>query len=301
MREARYAVAKHTPDLIRQEPRNVGVFLQWRGRTHARFLGQTKSGGIDRRVIRSKVLEPDVYEQWVSFWLAEIEKHSVYDPIARREVRTGDHLFFEYLSHMSKENFAIVEGGAVGRTLEADTAEDILSFLFASLVGEGGFQAAVAATALEGEEEDGVLRADVSRAFKDLGILGRADEELIHPHFVIPGLEISGTLPVPHRPDFVQRNGRTYVMATADFALAQKIRQQEHAGAAAFVFGDLKAAHGDRVETISICRMDSQEDARVRWAVAALRKQADRFVDWDDDGSREAFLLERVKLAQQRQ
>lgn len=70
--EVQWFVAKYEPDLMRAEPRNIGVILRGaRGPLQYRFL--TKSEAVERGGVR----HPDVFEEWVRYWINTIEKHGV--------------------------------------------------------------------------------------------------------------------------------------------------------------------------------------------------------------------------------
>jgi hypothetical protein len=101
-----YWVAQVVPDLMRNEPRNVGVFVQEDTRRDLKFLPSS-----------DKVISyPLVYEQWLVYWerkfaLGEIEdilKNSIY-------------------------HFRVIPGGKVTDT-KPDKLENVLDFLFRRLV-----------------------------------------------------------------------------------------------------------------------------------------------------------------------
>jgi hypothetical protein len=64
----KYWVAKYIEDPMRNETRNVGIFVDHNGIKAARFLGERDDGVFDARKLGSKFIFPNVYIQWRSFW-----------------------------------------------------------------------------------------------------------------------------------------------------------------------------------------------------------------------------------------
>lgn len=61
-------VAKYVADPRRWEPRNIGVVVVGDDRVAARFLGERRPGSVDRRTVRFRVGDSEVYEEWVRYW-----------------------------------------------------------------------------------------------------------------------------------------------------------------------------------------------------------------------------------------
>src|SRR5262245_34785589 len=73
MNTLRYAVAKYVPDLLRQEPRNIGVFVIGNEDAASRLLGETSSGALDLRRVPF-VNDRSVYAEWYAYWKAIVTR-----------------------------------------------------------------------------------------------------------------------------------------------------------------------------------------------------------------------------------
>jgi hypothetical protein len=118
---AHYWIAQHIPDVFRNEPRNVGVFVQVRDEIAARFFGEYIPGEpIDGRRLRG-MPAADVYRQWVGFWRSEMIDASIQSVV-----------------ESSVGNYRVIEGGAV-TDVGGDTAEDVADYLYSVLVSGGDY------------------------------------------------------------------------------------------------------------------------------------------------------------------
>jgi uncharacterized protein YuzE len=70
----RYLLAKYTPDLMRNEPRNVGVVAWSPEGVEARFLGETpgRPGEVGEGTVPPFARSASAYRQWVRYWRKEL-------------------------------------------------------------------------------------------------------------------------------------------------------------------------------------------------------------------------------------
>src|SRR5688500_14327361 len=78
MSKVTFHVARHVPDVIRNEPRNVGVIVSDRERLVARFMGETSPGDLDMRRVHSNVV-PDrsLYAEWHRQWRSALASATI--------------------------------------------------------------------------------------------------------------------------------------------------------------------------------------------------------------------------------
>lgn len=124
MNRPKYLVAKYIPDMLRMEPRNIGVIvLPGNGTVEARFTAEnpTRAGDVDNSKVPSFVTSRSAYCQWIQFWRWELEKPDVRQFLMRDPT----------LLSWNRGNFVLVEGG----------------FLLDPAYGEGGSTGMLAAVA----------------------------------------------------------------------------------------------------------------------------------------------------------
>jgi hypothetical protein len=273
---ARYWIAQYVSDPFRNEPRNIGVFVEANGALAIRFFAEGGPGQIDGRKLRA-FKSPEVYRQWINFWRAEIAAK----PPASLVELSGSH-------------YRVIEGGGVD-DIEADTADDVANYLYALLVSEGGFSEALA---LQGDVEEpavALLADEVGDALKEEGLLSTND--IFVPHPVRRFVPIVGKINIQHRPAFVQENGHLYVIETVDFTIQRKKIARDHAGWSAYMFSDIHAARSE-TSPIAIVRFTEADaaDDEVANGLALLRHEG-HVVNWLDPRDRESFLEERRAVA----
>lgn len=272
--EAKYWIAQTVPDIFRNEPKNIGVFVSYGGEVTAKFFGESDMQ-IDGRRLKSMPY-PDVYKQWVSYWRKQITKNPNMESIITRD-----------------GNYRVSLGGELSH-VEQDTAADLANYLYSMLVSEGGFKEAIG-----GEEPDEdaavALVKDLAKAFSDRNIFGSPDKNIKHP--VQTGVVVTGKNNVAHRPAFVQENGHLCVMESVDFTIAHKARSKDHAGLAAYMFSNLRASR-PTVEPISIVKYTEaeMENVDVKYALSLLNNESN-VVNWHSQEQRAAFLSSRVDTA----
>jgi hypothetical protein len=120
MKPAQYWIAQYIVDLFRNEPKNIGVFIELNGNTFAKFLGETESGDIDGRRLRG-FNSPDVYRQWIDYW--------------RESIVSG---ITENLVESSGSHFRVIEGGEIDG-YDNESIEQISNSMYTMLVSEDGY------------------------------------------------------------------------------------------------------------------------------------------------------------------
>lgn len=96
---ARWLVAKYVPDLRRQEPRNIGVILQYSDAVLCRFRGQRLDGTVDGRRLPRWIRSVTNYKGWTEYWnktastlAGEIGELVTRDPSSEYFLDTGGEL-----------------------------------------------------------------------------------------------------------------------------------------------------------------------------------------------------------------
>lgn len=272
---AKYWIAQYTPDMFRNEPKNIGVFVELNGAVECRFLGEI-DGILDGRSLRSFPY-PNVYRQWVEYWRRE----------ANREL--------EAVVKNPGSHYRVIEGGhtdGLGPGTETSSLRHVADYLYSTLVSEGGFVEALGVST-ESEQQE-ALRTEVLAALKAEQLL----KSSVVAHPIRERIGIMGQIGVEHKPAFSQENGRLYVMETVDFTQQKRQPSRDHAGWFAYVFNDIKAVRPNALG-ISIVRFtdtDERDNEDVKSSLAILRKESE-MVNWTNASERDAFLKERRRVA----
>lgn len=274
---AQYWIAQYIGDVFRNEPKNVGVFVRHRGILEGQFFAEIDQQ-IDGRKLRAFPY-PDVYRQWIQYWRKQIAGNA--EPSG--------------LVDTSTPNFQVKYGGFVS-DVEGSSIEDLLHYLYALLVSEGGFREAVGAGIEIAEELSISLVNEIVDVLSQERLLA-IENNLPVPHPVRRSVPIRGSIAVEHRPAFVQQNGHLYVMETVDFTIPQKKNARDHAGWSAYMFRDIHSTHPTS-EQIAVVRMTEDDTAHddVQNGLALLQNEG-RIVNWALPAERDAFIADRRRLA----
>jgi hypothetical protein len=189
-----YWLAKYVEDPLRNEPRNVGVFVQKGGALAARFIGERDDLVFDGRKLGAKFSHPHVYTQWRHYWRTQI---------SNRDMKA--------VLHASTPNYFVQSGGEVTDDGE-DAPTEVCQFLFDLLVGGGPLDAYRWQT----EDESVALASEIVSALDRLGILAH-EEQLLTPHPILRERPVTG-LHVTHTPSFSQRNVKLYIFDHIDLS-----------------------------------------------------------------------------------
>lgn len=288
-----YAVAKYVPDLFRQEPRNVGVFVANEEAAVVRLLGDAGSGKLDLRRAGPAREDGDIYAEWFAHWHRLVNR--VNASPQRAPVAT------ELLTALQADGgdmFAVWAGGDyLVDDEDEENLEEIASELFGRLV------TGVEAEAEEDEEtEQPKLHVEMKRIFQEAGILEdkrRRQQDVRHP--IRMKEEVRGTLAVPYRPSFSQLNGKLTVIEDIDFAAIGEEKLQNHALSTAFMFRDIARARlqVEPVELITVVHLHPDRNQYPQEVGMAALKEVEgmRIVNWDIPRARDRFIEERIRVA----
>lgn len=219
MNRPTFYVAKFIPDLIRNEPRNVGVILWTSGRLTARFLGEVGEGGqgLDSRFLRG-LTSANSYRRWVTYLrnqLNSLTESLCPDP--------GE--VFSTLSSKLNEAFFLVEGGMLFEDVKEVNIRVAVDNLFQKFVkksqamGEAlDLRANVAmhrAPGIEGQFRELLVKTGVDKSpflFEkpkySCRITDRIEEELEFSWAFANGAlhRVMQTVELPNAPDAMQKN-----------------------------------------------------------------------------------------------
>jgi len=139
MNMPRFFLAKFVPDLLRMEPKNIGVVVWLDGQVGARFLGEDQPPtGTTRPPRRLRVATPAVYDQWIRYW-----RHQLQQPFVTRNTdgftaarESAD--FLDVLASKSKPACMLVNGGVVREEISANRLDSVVQDLFETLVLQDG-------------------------------------------------------------------------------------------------------------------------------------------------------------------
>ncbi len=117
-----YMVFKYIPDMIRMEPRNIGVMLWNDGAIAAKFLKE-KPAFVDSE---------SAYLQWIEWWSGQLKKTEITSALNGQTAPVTSSKFLEVLQEGSKGNFYLALGGQVLQ--EVNDVEDAVNYLFKTIV-----------------------------------------------------------------------------------------------------------------------------------------------------------------------
>lgn len=117
---ARWLVAKHVPDLRRQETRNVGVVLVTDAGCFSRFIGERVDGTLDGRRLRWSG-SSQVFKSWVAYWRHQLESGPRAD---------------EMIGRRADDSYFLVAGGERLLGESALDPRSFLDYLYGTLVEE---------------------------------------------------------------------------------------------------------------------------------------------------------------------
>lgn len=309
MERLSYAVAKYTPDLLRQEPRNIGVFVSSTDRVVARFLGETQPGVLTTSLLPKDLFnDPDLYGEWHDYWrrtlrrLANLESGvSVLEVIQQKLIKNEGHAF------------AVARGGEFDPEPD-QTLEDVVEYLFTRLVIPKAelTMPDEEAQAIGAPGKSGPLVRRIRSEFKRLGILEghrkgqRTNANLFVKHPVRVDVPVFGINPIPHVPDFVQTNGCRYVMEQIDFSIQTLLRARDHAMHSQYILSDIAEAAqtrpdtSGRVKPIAIVNRTTQQVHDIQDYVEAALSNIPgiEMIRWDRPEEQRRFLEERRSIAE---
>jgi hypothetical protein len=127
-----YLIAKYTPDLLRREPRNIGIILHDEQGWRARFVGEVPDGDLDGRKLRA-FGSAEAYREWYRFWTTSIVRgvpcHGV-----RNLVPPDSSEFVDAICAASTEQYLLEAGPPSVIPASFGSGKQLLDFLFARIV-----------------------------------------------------------------------------------------------------------------------------------------------------------------------
>jgi hypothetical protein len=268
----RYWIAKYVEDPMRNEPRNVGIFVEHNGARTARFIGDREDGTFDARKLGNKFIYPNVYTQWRAYW--------------KREIISG----IETVVQAKTANYFVELGGEVN-DVGSDSADEVCTFLFHLIVGGGALDAYQWTVDDDGNVS---LATEITATLDHLQLLEN-DRALFARHPVVKERPVTGHH-VTHTPSFSQRNGKLYVFDHIDLNGTRPTKIKERAGLLGYMFSDIRAAEKD-LQAYSLVRPSTENASdAIDYAKKVLGSES-TIVNWLDQGARGAFLEERRKVA----
>jgi hypothetical protein len=136
MNEPHYYVAKYIPDLMKWEPRNIGVLVWTPYSVAGRFLGEkeNKLGEVDGRKIPAFVTSADAYREWIYYWRSQLEKETVRVVGSQKSADKSMSTFLEIIAENSSHNFLLQPGGQLLEPINQEEMPNLVEDLFEWLV-----------------------------------------------------------------------------------------------------------------------------------------------------------------------
>lgn len=165
----KFLVVKFVPDILRNEPRNVGVLLWSPHGTKAKFIAEKENGNIDGRSIPQFVTSPEAYRQWVTFFHNELSRETIFPYRGGAPVHRSSPKFLDTLRDAASANFVLDEGGVLVEQLqlgiEPADLDQMADYLFCSLVLDGdGFTVDQKDSALQRVSEKVLVQSRIKSA-----------------------------------------------------------------------------------------------------------------------------------------
>jgi hypothetical protein len=135
---SRYFVAKHVPDLLRYEPRNVGVVLWTPSGTWARFLGEDDYGHLDSRRLPAFVGDPHTFREWIIYWRGLIQTgkglSEILGPLESLTFHDEPRIKQSLIERASKAHWILTPGAVFMDPIHRGTEAELVKRLFSDLV-----------------------------------------------------------------------------------------------------------------------------------------------------------------------
>lgn len=125
----KFLIAKYTPDMRRNEPRNIGVIVWCAGNCAAKFLGESGNRITAPKFIQSK----NAFRQWLDYWREVIGKDSIRGDDGRM-VNRKQEKWLDALRQTSKGNYWLERSGELLDVVSPEELQSVADFLFDELV-----------------------------------------------------------------------------------------------------------------------------------------------------------------------
>jgi hypothetical protein len=246
-----YAIAKFIPDLIRNEPRNIGVILY----------------NESNKVFKSK-------------FNIKGKVHSSLMTAGDKIVLSHFNKFYNEFNPASKDELIESIGKTKGkiefseiRSVVTTDFENELDYLFGTFVEDY-----VEKKAIERVPNKG-FKVSLKEHFEEIKVLG---ERKFESDKVVNGGKLNKT----HKVDFAFQNGRLYIVEAVDLSGSDK---RGDTFETAWKFEDLRFGLGDKVETISVVQLPTKRNGDFEQYLDILRTTSSEVYNYSN-GQREAFL-----------
>lgn len=160
----RYLVAKYVSDLGRMEPRNIGLFLWWKGSITMRFL--------EREEAASFIDDEETYMRWLEFWKTRVSGDSV-APTRGKPIAKNDPQCLEALLSTQKGQYLLVDAGELLDPIRKRDAAAAVDYLFSEIVAMP--------QETKGTSREPKLRQLCDRLFEKSGLASRGDFRQRYP------------------------------------------------------------------------------------------------------------------------
>lgn len=157
MSEPRYLLVKYAPDLLRMEPRNIGVFLWHEGKIAARFMPSDSVKFVSDR---------SNYQGWVDYWTEMVAAGVILDKRGGN-VEVSSEKCLDALLSTQDGNYLVVDSGFIAAELNGSQIEAAADSLFRELVAT--------AESEPSQPRKRPLKAASRSVFKNLGVAERPD------------------------------------------------------------------------------------------------------------------------------
>ena len=136
MTTPRYLLAKYMPDILRAEPRNIGIVLWTPDAVAARFVAEKPKdhGEVDGRRIPDFVTSQSAYKQWIQYWCSQLESLQIEPLTGGNPINRSSPEYLEALKSTSNGNFVLTDGGFLLDDVASSDIPKALEYLYATLV-----------------------------------------------------------------------------------------------------------------------------------------------------------------------
>lgn len=263
-------VAQYIPDLLRAEPRNVGVIVRRGDQVRARFVGETGSEKLDYRRVRKVVRNPETFDHWVQYWRSSL----------------AEGVSIGRLQELTTQHFRLIASSEIADT-EDDSLDSVCHYAFRLLVGPPD-EARIGIDEPDTEGAALPLRESIRKAFRPI-----LDGDNIHiPHPMVRDYVLSGSK-AEHTASFFQKNGRVWVMEPIDLGSTQASSYSE---SIAFRFDSWREVVAD-LECVTLLSVPLKGLSEAGEYASGLLTNNSRVVNWGDGQQRREFVEERERIA----
>lgn len=133
---SRYFIAKHIPDLMRYEPRNVGVILWTPDGACSQFIGEREGQALDLRCCPPFIEDAHVYKQWVEYWRTLLKPDIGLQELVGPLETLDEARLPQLLNRASKEHWLLTPGGVLLDPVSNNEMSGTLQRLFHETISQ---------------------------------------------------------------------------------------------------------------------------------------------------------------------